>query len=75
MSNSDSSSSRSLVLEGLRHKPISDAIADLAAIVESMIAAHDDDGSGGSHGRLLMTMLLKDNLEMLGERARMKPAV
>ena len=74
MSNTDSNPAKTFVLEGLRHKPISDAIADLAAIVESMIASHDDDGSGGSHGRFLMTMLLKDNLEMLGERAKVKPA-
>ena len=70
MSNTDFSSSRSLVLESFRHKPISDAIADLAAIVESMIAAHEDDGSAGSHGRFLMTMMLKDNLEMLAQRAK-----
>ena len=74
MSNTDFSSSRSLVLEGLRHKPVSDAIADLAAMVESMLAAHDDGGSGGSHGRFLIGMLLKDNLEMLAQRAKTNAA-
>ena len=74
MSNTDFSSSRSLVLEGLRHKPISDAIADLAALVESMIAAHEDDGSTGSHGKFLVGLMLRDNLAMLGERAKVKPA-
>ena len=74
MSNTNSNPKHSLILESMRHKSIPDAIADLAAIVESMIAAHDNDGSGGSHGRFLMAMLLKDNLEMIAERARMKPA-
>ena len=74
MSNSDSNQKHSLVLESFRHKPISDAIADLAALVESMIAAHEDDGSTGSHGRFLIGMMLKDNLEMLAQRAKTNPA-
>ena len=74
MSNSDSNQKHSLVLESFRHKPISDAIADLAALVESMIAAHEDDGSGGSHGKFLIGMMLKDNLEMLAQRAKTNPA-
>ena len=74
MSNADFSSNRSLVLEAMRHKPISDAIADLAAMVESMLAAHEDDGSGGSHGRFLVGLMLKDNLEMLAQRAKTNPA-
>ena len=73
MSNTDFSSSRSLVLEGLRCKSISDAIADLSALVESMIAAHEDDGSAGSHGRFLVGLMLRDNLAMLGERAKTNP--
>ena len=74
MSNSDSNQKHSLVLESFRHKPISDAIADLAALVESMIAAHEDDGSTGSHGKFLVGLMLRDNLAMLGERAKVKPA-
>ena len=74
MSNQNYSPSRSFILEGLRHKSIPDALSDLSAIVESMIAAHEDDGSAGSHGKFLFGMLIKDNLEMLSERARMKPA-
>ena len=70
MSNTDSNPKNSLILESMRRKSIPDAIADLAAIVESMIAAHEGDGSAGSHGRFLMGMLIKDNLEMIAERAR-----
>ena len=74
MSNPDSNLSRSLVLEAMRHKPVADAIADLAEIAAHLVAAHEDDGSTGSHGRFLIGMMLKDNLEMLGERARSTPA-
>jgi hypothetical protein len=58
----------------LRHKSIPDALSDLSAIVESMIAAHEDDGSTGSHGRFLFLTMLMDNLDMLSERVKVKPA-
>ena len=74
MSNLDSNQSRSLVIESFRHKPVADAIADLAEIAAHLVAAFEDDGSTGSHGRFLIGMILRDNLELLGERARMKPA-
>ena len=70
MSDTNSNPKHSMILESLRHKSIPDAIHDLSQIVESMIAAHDDDGSGGSHGRFLIGMLLRDNLEMLAQRAK-----
>jgi hypothetical protein len=75
MSNADSNSKHSLILEGLRHKPISDAIADLAEIAGHLVAAHEDTGDVGNHGGFLLKMMLRDNLEMIGERARIKPAI
>mgnify|MGYP001767090313 CR=1 FL=1 len=74
MSNADSNPTQTFVLEAMRHKPIPDAIADLAEIAAHLVAAHEDDGSTGNHGKFLIGMMLKDNLELLSERARIKPA-
>lgn len=74
MSNADSNPKHSLVIESFRHKPVADAIADLAEIAAHLVAGYEDDGSRGSYGRFIIGMMLKDNLEMLGERARATPA-